>query len=77
MGRVTPKQTGTYDHTLFLTRACYTRDRVFTKPCPVPRVPGVYGWWFRTIPGSIDNAGCQQRDGLTLLYRHQSDAPVH
>ena len=68
MGRVTPKQTATDDHTLFLTRPCYTRDQVFTKPCPVRKVPGVYAWWFRTIPGSIDDARCEQRDGLTLLY---------
>ncbi len=52
----------------FLAARCYTRDEVFSKPCPVPKSPGVYGWWFRTVPGSIDASGCQHRDGLTLLY---------
>ncbi len=52
----------------FLAATCYKRDEVFGKPCPVPKAPGVYGWWFRYIPGSIDTSGCQRRDGLTLLY---------
>ncbi|WP_372489550.1 GIY-YIG nuclease family protein [Candidatus Mycolicibacterium alkanivorans] len=34
----------------------------------MPKSAGVYGWWFRQVPGPIDTAGCQRRDGLTLLY---------
>lgn len=52
----------------FLTAQCFTRDEVFSKPCPVPASPGIYGWWFRAIPEGIDASGCQHRDGLTLLY---------
>lgn len=45
-----------------------TRHEVFGKPSPVPRSPGVYGWWFRRIPGDIDVSNCERRNGLTLLY---------
>src|SRR5262249_42213112 len=37
-------------------------------PSPVPRVPGVYAWYFRDIPGEIPTQECVQLDGLTLLY---------
>lgn len=46
----------------------HTRDEVLGKPSPVPRSPGVYGWWFRRIPGDINVSNCERRDGLTLLY---------
>lgn len=52
----------------FLDVRPYTRDEVFDSPCPIDRVAGAYGWWFRTIPGPIDTRGCEERDGLTLLY---------
>jgi len=47
---------------------CYSRDEVLSRPCPVPKSPGVYGWWFRRTPGAIDAADCEKREGLTLLY---------
>jgi GIY-YIG catalytic domain len=52
----------------FLDARRHTRDEVFGEPCPVPDKPGVHGWWFRAVPDSIDVSGCEQRDGLTLLY---------
>ena len=52
----------------FLAARIFTRAEVFTDPGPVPSMPGVQGWWFRTVPGAIDVSGCEQRDGLTLLY---------
>lgn len=52
----------------FLAARPVTREKVFAEPSPVPEEPGVQGWWFRTIPGAIDTSGCEQRDGLTLLY---------
>lgn len=52
----------------YLAAGLYSRDQVFSRPCPVPESPGVYGWWFRTVPADIDISGCVQRDGLTLLY---------
>ncbi|WP_242453771.1 GIY-YIG nuclease family protein [Mycolicibacterium sp. P9-64] len=52
----------------FLAARAFTRAEVLTDPGPVPSMPGVQGWWFRTVPGAIDVSGCEQRDGLTLLY---------
>jgi hypothetical protein len=34
----------------------------------LPGEAGVHGWWFRDIPGDINVSGCEQRDGVTLLY---------
>ncbi|MFC7677094.1 GIY-YIG nuclease family protein [Mycolicibacterium sp. GCM10028919] len=59
----------------FLAARPVTRAEVFAEPCPVPEAPGAYGWWFRDVPGSIDTSGCQQRDGLTLLYVGISQGP--
>ncbi|MEU3472656.1 GIY-YIG nuclease family protein [Rhodococcus sp. NPDC006774] len=53
----------------YLSAPAHSRDEVLAKGCPVPAVPGVYGWWFDELPSNeIDTAGCYQRDGLTLLY---------
>jgi hypothetical protein len=52
----------------FLAARPFTRAEVFTEPGPVPSMPGIQGWWFRAIPGAIDVSGCEQKDGLTLLY---------
>jgi hypothetical protein len=46
----------------------YSRGEVLCSPCPVPKSPGVYGWWFRRTPGTMDTSRCETRDGLTLLY---------
>lgn len=59
----------------FLAARPHTRDEVFAEPCPVPGEPGVHGWWFRTLPADIDVSGCEQRDGLTLLYVGVSPGP--
>jgi hypothetical protein len=52
----------------FLAARPFTRDEVFSNRCPIPEQPGIHGWWFRTVPAAIDVSGCEQRDGLTLLY---------
>ncbi len=52
----------------YLTARIYSRAEVLALPSPVPRGPGVYGWWFRELPGEVDSQGCDSRDGLTLLY---------
>jgi hypothetical protein len=52
----------------FLDARRFSRDEVFAEPCPVPSEPGVFGWWFREVPGGIDASRCETRDGLTLLY---------
>jgi hypothetical protein len=47
----------------------WSRSEVLTAPCPVPAVPGVYGWYFREMPHrEIDTRRCVTFDGLTLLY---------
>jgi hypothetical protein len=53
--------------TLLSTR-CYNRVEILCRPCPVPKSPGVYGWWFRRIPGAMNTRPCEKRDELTLLY---------
>lgn len=59
----------------FLAAQLHTRDEVFRDLDVVPAAAGAYGWWFREIPGGIDTAGCEQRDGFTLLYVGISPGP--
>lgn len=56
------------DRALYLAAQPFTRAEVFDGPCLVPASAGVYGWWFRELPSDINTAGCETRDGLTLLY---------
>lgn len=44
------------------------RAEVLSRPCPIPAVSGVYGWWFDEIPSGVPTAGCTTRDRWTLLY---------
>ena len=46
----------------------WTRSEVLTRPCPVPREPGVYAWYFRCIPPGVPTSGCHTYQDLTLLY---------
>lgn len=46
----------------------WSRAEVLSKPCPIPPSPGVYGWWFRTLPAAIEVSGCVSHRGSTLLY---------
>jgi hypothetical protein len=46
----------------------WSRAEVLANPSPVPRQPGVYGWYFKSIPLGIPTANCRSQDGLTLLY---------
>jgi hypothetical protein len=52
----------------FVAAPLHSRAEVLSAPCPVPASPGVYGWWFRTIPADIDTEHCRKRDGSTLPY---------
>lgn len=36
--------------------------------CPVPRLPGIYAWYFRDIPTVVPRDGCCVFRDLTLLY---------
>lgn len=45
----------------------WTRSEILSANC-VPRLPGVYAWYFRETPPGVPVDGCVLRDGLTLLY---------
>lgn len=45
-----------------------TRAEILSPECPVPKSPGVYGWWFRELPTEIDVGSCAKWNGLVLLY---------
>jgi hypothetical protein len=46
----------------------WSRDEVRSRPCPVPRRSGLYGWYFNAVPPGVPTDGCNRFDGLTLLY---------
>ena len=54
--------------TLLHPRRHWSRDEVLRNPSPVPKKPGVYGWYFKQIPPGVPTDGCVNFEGLTLLY---------
>lgn len=46
----------------------WSRNEVLAAPSPVPTESGIYAWYFRAIPDSVEAAGCRQVGGKTLLY---------
>lgn len=46
----------------------WSRAEVLARPCPVPKRPGIYAWYFLEGPGSVDVTGCLEHDGFRLLY---------
>jgi hypothetical protein len=46
----------------------WSRAEVLARPSPVPSRPGVYGWYFKELPWSIDTSQCVTWDYCTLLY---------
>ena len=56
----------------FFSARDYSRDKGAMPPLPVPKSPGVYGWWFRQPPGAIDMARCEKAGRIdAALHRHQ------
>ncbi len=53
---------------LLMPARLWSRAEVLGIPCPVPRAPGVYAWYFRDIPSRVPTTGCVTHRGLTLLY---------
>jgi hypothetical protein len=50
------------------------RELVLSAGCPVPKVPGVYVWYFRSVPAGVPISDCVQRYGGHLLYAGISPA---
>ena len=46
----------------------WSRSEVLAQPSPVPREPGLYAWYFKTIPPIVPTDACISIRGLTLLY---------
>lgn len=46
----------------------WTIGEVSVRPSPVPKLAGVYGWYFRAIPPNVPTAGCLRHMDFTLLY---------
>ena len=46
----------------------WTRPEILSDPCPVPKVRGIYGWYFKEIPGSVPTTSCICHNEMTLLY---------
>jgi hypothetical protein len=53
---------------LILPTRLLSKDEVFGDPCPVPKAPGVYAWYFRGIPDGVMTDGCIRFDSCCLLY---------
>ena len=53
---------------LLQPRKLWRRDEILARPCPLPRLPGVYAWYFDSVPAAVPTADCVTCDGSTLLY---------
>lgn len=45
----------------------WTRTEILSRPCPVPKAPGVYAWYFRSLYG-VPTTGCFNCGEYKLLY---------
>jgi hypothetical protein len=46
----------------------WSRAEVLANPSAIPRGPGVYAWFFRTVPPNVPAEDCLEVDGHRLLY---------
>ena len=46
----------------------WSRAEILIPDCPVPREPGVYAWYFRSIPSDVPTDYCLRSGDTTLLY---------
>lgn len=53
---------------LSMPERLWSRAEVLARPCPVPAVPGVYAWYFDSIPPGVPTESCHRLDGWTRLY---------
>ncbi|MBL6082284.1 hypothetical protein JMJ56_30370 [Belnapia sp. T18] len=45
-----------------------SQKQIAEKPCPIPKLPGVYALYFDEIPPGVPTDGCVRLSGFTLLY---------
>lgn len=55
-------------------RRLWSRSEILARPCPVPRQPGIYAWYFKAIPPLVPVDGCVTWQDMTLLYAGISPA---
>lgn len=53
----------------------WMRSEVRCRPCPVPRVAGVYAWYFLSAPPNVPIGDCHKAHGAALLYVGISPKP--
>ena len=46
----------------------FARDEALAKPCPIPAVRGVYGWYFKSVPPGVPTHDCITVGDMVLLY---------
>lgn len=57
------------DHSeLLQPKRVWQGSEILSGNCHIPKLPGIYAWYFRSIPPEIPTAGCTICNELTLLY---------
>ncbi|NTU73801.1 hypothetical protein HGB07_06595 [Candidatus Roizmanbacteria bacterium] len=46
----------------------FSLNEILTKPCPIPKKNGLYGWFFKQIPAGVPVSECETYNELKLLY---------
>lgn len=46
----------------------WIRTEILSPQCPVPKLSGIYAWYFKEIPPQVPTGDCNCLNGLTLLY---------
>ncbi len=53
---------------LTIPNRLYSRSEILSNPSPVPKMWGVYAWFFSQPPGVTPTDGCLVHDSKMLLY---------
>lgn len=46
----------------------WRRSELLSRPSPIPKLPGLYAWYFQNIPPRVPISDCVIHNGLALLY---------
>jgi hypothetical protein len=58
-----------HKHILLFPEKLVSRSEALRRTaCPLPKEPGVYAWYFKSVPRSVPTEFCHTHNGLTLLY---------